>query len=86
LTGLYPFYQYHDQKARVVQAKVLDEKETPYVDPRYRARSVIEGALVAIMEQCWTWDPDDRVRINTVVQQLKELKSEALRQEVGGVK
>lgn len=83
LTGLYPFYQHVDLTAHEIQAKIVDNKETPYVDPRYRTRSAIEAGLVKIMEQCWIWDPDKRIEIYEAVRQLRVLKANRASETLG---
>lgn len=52
---------------------MIDQKMRPLVDPRYRSRSFIESKLVAIMEECWEWEPERRISIFEVVRQLREL-------------
>lgn len=69
LTGLWNFYQWEDDE--VVQKKII-KRETPYIDPRYRNRSLEEGALVEIMEKCWAFDPDDRPDVFQVVAFLRD--------------
>ena len=70
LTGLYPYNDYTDQ-AEVTQ-QVL--KGPPYIDPRYRTRSFIEGRMVEIMDKCHQMNPQDRVSIFDVVQFLRETR------------
>jgi serine/threonine protein kinase len=77
LTGLWPFYQYGPDDSKIIQKKLIDNSEKPFVDPRYRTRSFIEAELVKIMEQCWEWDLVNRLPIFDVVRQLQELKAEA---------
>jgi hypothetical protein len=74
LVGLWPFYQYDPDDSHAIQKKLIDNTERPYVDPRYRNRSEIEGGLVKIMEKCWEWDMDKRVAIFEVVRELHELR------------
>jgi hypothetical protein len=74
LVGLWPFYQYNPNNSRAIQNKLIEDTERPYVDPRYRNRSEIEGGLVSIMEQCWEWDMDKRLSIFEVVRQLHNLR------------
>lgn len=71
LTGLWPFYTVYDDREirRRVQAGKL-----PYVDPRYRTRSYIEGRLVEAMEMVWGYHPADRATIFEVVEHLRETK------------
>ena len=52
LTGLYPYYDSTDQDATVED--ILQQDRKPFMDDRrYRNRSLVEGTLVKIMEQCW---------------------------------
>jgi hypothetical protein len=74
LVGLWPFYQYDPEDSHTIQHKLIEDTERPYVDPRYRNRSVIEAGLIPIMEQCWEWDLDKRLPIFDVVRQLYELR------------
>jgi serine/threonine protein kinase len=74
LTGLWPFYNFPEDDEEVVQNLLIDQKIRPLVDPRYRTRSFIESKLVAIMEECWEWEPERRISIFDVVRQLRELK------------
>jgi hypothetical protein len=69
LTGLYPYYEttITSEIENMVQAG-----ETPFVDDRYRNRSMVEGRLVEIMEQCWAFDPQDRADIFEIVAHLRE--------------
>jgi hypothetical protein len=74
LTGLWPFYQYDPNDSHTVQKKLIDNTERPFVDPRYRNRSAIEGGLVKIMEKTWEWDMDKRITIFEVVRELYDLR------------
>jgi hypothetical protein len=53
----------------------------PYIDPRYRARSYLEGKLVEIMEQCWEYKRRKRLNIFEVVEFLRHVKVEAEKNE-----
>jgi len=69
LTGLIPYYH----KSSTEEAfKAIVDGEEPYVDPRYRNRSIIERRLVEIMEKCWKHDEHDRPTISEVIQHLRE--------------
>jgi len=57
--------------------KDVAEGIKPFVDARYRTRSVEEGALVEIMERCWETNPDDRASIFEVVKFLRNLEEKA---------
>jgi len=69
LTGLMPYYHLKSQED-AVEAAVAGE--LPYVDPRYRTRSYIEGRLVEIMERCYQRDPSARATIFDVIEYLRE--------------
>lgn len=81
LTGLYPMYETYSHSE--VRERFLNH-ELPYVDPRYRSRSYIEGRLVEIMEKCWAYEPEDRASIFDVVIFLQETlrKHEAEQREL----
>jgi serine/threonine protein kinase len=71
LTGLYPMYDTFSHTQ--VRKRILNH-ELPYVDPRYRTRSYIEGRLVEIMEKCWAYQSSDRVSVFEIVKFLRETK------------
>lgn len=73
LTGLWPFYQYGTSSSKATQEKIKGG-EKPYVDPRYRNRTLIEAGLVEVMEQCWESDWTKRLTSFDVVKQLVELQ------------
>ena len=60
----------------LVQIWIMKGKR-PYVDPRYRTRSYIEGKLVEIMERCWAHKRQDRPPIFEVVTYLRDVKETA---------
>jgi len=69
LSGRTPYYN----KVNSKQAKkAVINGEEPYVDPRYRTRSFIEGRLVEIMSRCWKYEPGDRPTAFEVVNYLRE--------------
>ncbi len=74
---MWPFYQYDPDDEASVQTVLIDNTEKPYVDPRYRTRSLIEGELVNIMEEAWEWDLELRVSIFHVLQRLYRLRDVA---------
>jgi len=69
LTGLKPYY-HKKSKEEAVEAAMAGE--LPYVDPRYRTRSYIEGRLVEIMERCYRHDPKERASVFEVIEFLRE--------------
>jgi serine/threonine protein kinase len=70
LTGLHPYYSETDTWR--IQKKTM--QGPPYLDPRYRTRSYIEGRMVKIMNQCHKLDPTERVEIFDVVRYLRETR------------
>lgn len=78
LTGLWNFYENEDDS--VVQEKLIN-KETAYIDDRYRTRSYAEGQLVNIIEKCWIYDPRKRIDIFQVVKILRRAVKENLKRE-----
>jgi hypothetical protein len=71
MTGLWPFYE-EDRYSPVI--KLVKQRVRPYVDPRWRSRSYIEGQFVEIMEKMWRHSPEERPDIFTVVEFLKDVK------------
>lgn len=69
LTGLYPYY---DTTSVSKIEEMIQGGETPFIDDRYRNRSMVEGRLVEIMEPCWALEPQDRVDIFEIVAHLRE--------------
>lgn len=69
LTGLFPYYTVWDTKA---VEKVIASGEPPYLDPRWKNKSYIEGRMVEIMERCFADKPEDRASIFEVVLSLRE--------------
>jgi len=63
--------------------KKLIGKELPFIDDRYRSRSLIEGSLVDVMEKCWIYNPEERIDIFEAVRLLRAAKEEHLRRETG---
>jgi len=57
--------------------EIQEEKKKngpPYIDPRYKSRSFIEGRLVEIMNQCHKVNPQERADIFEVVRYLRETR------------
>jgi serine/threonine protein kinase len=74
LTGLWPYYSEPEFDERVVATRKVKFGVRPYLDERYRHRSLVERRLVEIMEECWEIDFEKRVPIFEVVRQLADLK------------
>ena len=69
LTGLWPYYAHKDTE--MIQ-QMTRKGIPPYINPKYRTRSMIEGRLVEIMNRCHKLRPEERVDIFEVVQYLRE--------------
>lgn len=82
LTGLWPFYDegmywssVHSTIGPGEKIGDPDIRLRPFVDDRYRNDpDLITSALVAIMEHCWEWDPDERISIFTVILLLQKVQ------------
>ena len=68
LTGMMPF---HGEDFGDVQSYVRERKK-PFIDPRYRERSLAEAKLVEIIEKCHQSYPWDRPSIFEVVAFLRD--------------
>jgi len=79
LTGLKPFYSGPENLKEGVMDETVQLK--PYVDERYRTRSMIEGKLVEIMERCWEWHYEKRISIFEVIRMLRGVKEDYERGE-----
>lgn len=71
LTGLFPFYEVWETN---VVMHLAGGGQKPYIDPRYKTRSFIEGRLVEIMERCFEYEPENRASIFEVVAFLRDTK------------
>jgi hypothetical protein len=72
LTGLWPYYDLIHQAD--IENKALSG-EPPFLDPRFRTRSLVEKRMSDIMDQCHKFNPKDRVDIFEVVRYLHETKA-----------
>jgi hypothetical protein len=73
LTGLFVFYEECDEAN--LQRRVVDG-EWPYIDERWLHHSFAEARLVEIMQQCWTYEAENRIDIGTLVQLLRNAVQE----------
>jgi serine/threonine protein kinase len=80
LTGFMPFYERPNWDASI---QALKDGEKPFIDPRYRNRSLIESRLVDIMEATWAYDIQDRVNVFQVVRGLRDTVKEYERHHPG---
>jgi hypothetical protein len=56
--------------------KMIADHKRAFLDPGYRKRSSIETQLIAIMEQMWAQEPEDRPDIFTIINFLRNVKKE----------
>jgi hypothetical protein len=75
LTGLLPYYQYYQTTRWSEQKRIITSGEIPYIDVRYRNRTMIEDRLIQVMESCWDLNPQNRASIFTIVQELRDTAS-----------
>ena len=68
--GLNPYYDITDEDAIQKATKA----GPPYIDPRYKGRSYIEGRMVEAMNACHKVNATERVSIFWVVQHLRETR------------
>jgi serine/threonine protein kinase len=71
LVGLWPYYS-EDDTRKIQKMSMMGIR--PYLDARYRSRSLIERRMIEIMDQCHELKPEDRPQIFEVVLHLKETK------------
>ena len=81
LSGLYPYYT--EWGTKVIE-KIIANGTRPYLDPRYKERSLIEGGLYDIMQQCFEVDPDERVDIFSVVRHLRSIRDAVIAERANG--
>ena len=67
LTGLWVFHEEEDSEE--VKARV-GFGEKPYIDPRYKERSMSEAKLTEIIDKCHEYYQEDRPSIFEVVDML----------------
>jgi hypothetical protein len=78
VSSIFPFvmmHQYGERNDDIVQKKVIAGMH-PYVDSRYKERSFIERKLIELMEQCWIYNPDERISIFDAVEFLRKTVKE----------
>jgi len=68
--GLMPYYEIKDEE----EIQEATKKGPPYIDPRYKTRSYIEGRMVEIMNRCHKLKASERVDIFEVVRHLRETR------------
>ena len=73
LTGLWIFYD-ESNTEKVKQRVQAGEK--PYIDPRYKKRSLAEAKLAEIIDKCHSYYPEDRPSIFDIVKFLRDALDE----------
>jgi serine/threonine protein kinase len=74
LTGMANFHDECDSKKNI--SKRVLKGEIPWIDERWKTKSVAEARLVDVIIQCFVYDPKDRIDINRVIQLLKDAQDE----------
>ena len=77
LTGLYPFYDGDSNRVK----KLVKKGETAFIDPRYKERSFAEKSLAELIPRCWKYNPDDRITIFELVDELRSAAQENRRRQ-----
>ena len=67
LTGLWPFYDTRNQSEFDVK---IGRGDKPYIHPKFKTRSKIEGMLVELLGRCWEHNPDNRATIFEIIEIL----------------
>ena len=79
-SGLMPYYAISDEEA----IQKATKEGPPYIDPRYKKHSYIEGRMVEAMNACHKVNASERVSIFWVVQHLRETRDTHQRQPTEG--
>ena len=79
-SGLMPYYAISDEEA----IQKATKEGPPYIDPRYKKHSYIEGRMVEAMNACHKVNASERVSIFWVVQHLRETRDKHQRQPTEG--
>ena len=69
LTGLMPFY--HKESNSVAVRAMVRDREMAYIDPAFRNGTLVEQALVGIMEDCWHYESEGRPSIFSILERLR---------------
>lgn len=73
LTGLWIFYD-EDDSEKVKKRVKAGQK--PYIDPRYKERSLAEAKLADIIDKCHSYYPEDRPSVFEIVKILRDALKE----------
>jgi hypothetical protein len=69
LTGIYPFYdECHSKKVH----ERVKKGDIPRIHPYWKRASPGEAALVDIIQQCWLYNPGERIAIGNLVLLLRK--------------
>jgi serine/threonine protein kinase len=74
LTGLWVFYDTDDHKTVTKRVKA---GKKPYIDPRYKERSLADAKLAEIIDKCHSYYAKDRPSIFEIVIFLRDALKEA---------
>jgi serine/threonine protein kinase len=69
LTGLMPFY--HKDSYQDALSAMVQKKEMPYIDPAFRNGTMIQQALVDVMEECWRYESENRPSVFNILDKLR---------------
>jgi hypothetical protein len=73
LTGLSPHYGNSVDK---VQEFVKEGKVMPYISNRFRNGTVGEKRLAELIDECWLYNPDERIDVFRLVRRLRDALEE----------
>ena len=68
LTGYYPFAESDTKRVQ----RLVQRGETAPIDPRYATRSFGDKVLAEIIHRCWVYEPDTRITIYQLVNDLRQ--------------
>jgi hypothetical protein len=71
-TTVYPFYNVTEEAV----PKKVKHHFTPFIDPRYKERSLAEAKLTEIIPLCWAYDPSQRIDIFELTGRLRNALKE----------
>ena len=74
LTGLWIFY---DEKDDGKVQKNVEAGVKPFIDPRFKEKSIADAKLAEIIDKCHSHNPEDRPSIFEVVDFLRDALEEA---------
>lgn len=63
-----------------IKKRVMN-KETAYIDPRWKHKSYAEGVLATLIPKCWKFHPAERITVFELVQALERAVQENKQKE-----